>query len=71
MKFFIDRLVLGESEMSKYMTLSVTRFAVCSEEEDVEEASDPTSFEQADDLLIRLRNEQPDKAWSLVAEIDA
>ena len=53
-----------------YMNLPIKSFAVCSEDEDVEQADDVTSFEQAEDLLNKLRNEQPDKAWSLVAEID-
>lgn len=57
--------------MSNGHLLDVKSFAVCSEDEDVEQADDVTSFDAAYALLESLREKNPDQAWSLVAEIDA
>lgn len=57
--------------MLNYMNLPVKSFAVCSEDEDVLVADDPASFEQADELLNKMREENPDQVWNLIAEIDA
>lgn len=53
-----------------YTNLAVQSFAVCSEDEDVEQADDVTSLPHAKALLEKLRTEQPNKAWSLVAELN-
>ena len=53
------------------MNLPVKGFIVCDTDENVHEADDTTSFDQADDLLNKLRLENPDSVYSMYAEIDA
>lgn len=56
---------------SQYMNIPVTQFLISGDDETVHEADDPASFEQTDDLLNRLREENPNVTYSLLAEIDA
>ena len=54
-----------------YMNIPVTRFFVASEDEDLLTADNDTSFEDTDELLNQKREDEPDKVWSMYAEINA
>lgn len=56
---------------SKFLTLPVRSFCICDEDEGVHIPECRTSFEEAEKLLTKLREENPLVEYSLVAEIDA
>lgn len=56
---------------SNWHTLNVVNFYVCGEDEDVNEPEFPQDFNSACDLLNKLREQNPDTSYTLIAEIDA
>lgn len=54
----------------KFMTLPIKNLVICSEDEDVEDVGS-TDFDEAETLLEKIRSEQPNKVWEMVAVVDA
>jgi hypothetical protein len=57
-----------------YKHLPVVRFIICEDDQrlhDGEIPDDCLDFEQADELLNKLREKNPGKFYTMVAEVDA
>jgi hypothetical protein len=57
--------------MSNYQTIPVVEYAICDSDEDMHYAEDRNSFDRTDELLHKLRSENPDVEYTMYAEVDA
>ena len=54
-----------------FHSLPVVKFVICDDDEGTHEADNNRDFEESDALLNRLREENPDVAYTLYAEVEA
>jgi len=54
----------------RFLTLPIKTFVICSEDEDVEDVGS-ADFDEAEALLEKMRSQEPNKSWEMVAVVDA
>lgn len=57
--------------MSKYHSIPVVEYMISDSDEGIHHADNRNSFEQTDELMQKLRADNPDVEYTMFAEIDA
>lgn len=57
--------------MSNYQSIPVIEYMISDTDEGMHHADNRNSFEQTDELLQKLRDDNPDVEYTMFAEIDA